>query len=294
MKKLLIFISISFYLFSNSYELKKMQLDILEQERDRYLRQKTINYSELEKLQLDEKVIKQEFDFNDFIQKKLEDRSKNSARLDELKELKNLLTEKEKEFSKIYSELSTNDDGISKFELLKLYTEIQTTKKELEKISLEEKYINFLLNSEEYNYLKDELKEKKQLELIINNYDSLIGVKNQEIKIIEMEEKGQTLLKQKKLELDATKLEKNMAILNNSLEMKDLETKKDILYRDLDVFNFQLELQNKELTIIEEKVKLGAGSQKELFEKKLNKYDLLEKIVKAKGDIKLKEIELSQ
>jgi DNA mismatch repair ATPase MutS len=67
------------------------QLEILKQNKEKYLRQKNIAFSELEKLQLDEKVIQKELEITQFIQDRLEEKKKYQVRIEELNELYDLL-----------------------------------------------------------------------------------------------------------------------------------------------------------------------------------------------------------
>jgi hypothetical protein len=55
-----------------------------------------------------------------------------------------------------------------------------------------------------------------------------------------------------------------------------------------------LKFVEKDIDIFQQKVDLGAGSQKDLLDKILEKYEYIEEKIKVEGEIRLKEIELEQ
>lgn len=293
-KKITVFIFLISSIFANTYELKMSELEILKQNSEKYIRQKNISYSEFEKLQWDEKIIQKEFEIAQFVQQKLEEKKKYEARMDELNQLISLLGIKDSEISKRYNQLKGNTDGISKLDLDKMYSSILVNRNQIKKSGLEKEYISYLLLTEEYSKITDSLKKDKLVNILESSYNSLIEVKTQELKVTEIEKKGDTLIKIKNLELMAARTEKETALLNNEIKMKDLKNKYDILLVDKDSCQNQIDLLIKEQDIFDKKVSLGASSNKELFDKILEKYEKMEEKVRIEGEIKLKEIELSQ
>ncbi|MBN2838228.1 MAG: hypothetical protein JXM74_05690 [Fusobacteriaceae bacterium] len=294
MKKLLVFFSCISLLLANTYELKLNELEILKQNKEKYIRQKNISYSEFEKLQLDEKVIQKELEIAQFIQQRLEEKNKYEARLDELNQLISLLSIKDSEISKKYDQLKVNTDGISKLDLDKMYSGIQINRNQIKKSQLEKEYITYLLSTEEYSKMENSLKKDKIIIVLENFYNALIDVKTQEVKVTEIEKKGDTLIKIKKLELDLAQEEKVVTIMNHEIKMKDFKNKYDILLIDKANCQNQIDLLVKEQDILDKKVSLGAASNKEFFDKVLEKYEKMEEKVRIEGEIKLKEIELNQ
>lgn len=294
LKKITVFIFLISSIFANTYELKMSELEILKQNSEKYIRQKNISYSEFEKLQWDEKIIQKEFEIAKFVQQKLEEKKKYEARMDELNQLISLLGIKDSEISKRYNQLKGNTDGISKLDLDKMYSSILVNRNQIKKSELEKEYVSYLLLTEEYSKITDSLKKDKLVNILESSYNSLIEVKTQELKVTEIEKKGDTLIKIKNLELIAARTEKETALLNNEIKMKDLKNKYDILLVDKDSCQNQIDLLIKEQDIFDKKVSLGASSNKELFDKILEKYEKMEEKVRIEGEIKLKEIELSQ
>ena len=293
-RKITVFIFLISSIFANTYELKMSELEILKQNSEKYIRQKNISYSEFEKLQWDEKIIQKEFEIAKFVQQKLEEKKKYEARMDELNQLISLLGIKDSEISKRYNQLKGNTDGISKLDLDKMYSSILVNRNQIKKSELEKEYVSYLLLTEEYSKITDSLKKDKLVNILESSYNSLIEVKTQELKVTEIEKKGDTLIKIKNLELMAARTEKETALLNNEIKMKDLKNKYDILLVDKDSCQNQIDLLIKEQDIFDKKVSLGASSNKELFDKILEKYEKMEEKVRIEGEIKLKEIELSQ
>lgn len=293
-RKITVFIFLISSIFANTYELKMSELEILKQNSEKYIRQKNISYSEFEKLQWDEKIIQKEFEIAKFVQQKLEEKKKYEARMDELNQLISLLGIKDSEISKRYNQLKGNTDGISKLDLDKMYSSILINRNQIKKSELEKEYVSYLLLTEEYSKITDSLKKDKLVNILESSYNSLIDVKTQELKVTEIEKKGDTLIKIKNLELMAARTEKETALLNNEIKMKDLKNKYDILLVDKDSCQNQIDLLIKEQDIFDKKVSLGASSNKELFDKILEKYEKMEEKVRIEGEIKLKEIELSQ
>ncbi len=294
MREFTVFIFLISSIFANTYELKMSELEILKQNSEKYIRQKNISYSEFEKLQWDEKIIQKEFEIAKFVQQKLEEKKKYEARMDELNQLISLLGIKDSEISKRYNQLKGNTDGISKLDLDKMYSSILVNRNQIKKSELEKEYVSYLLLTEEYSKITDSLKKDKLVNILESSYNSLIEVKTQELKVTEIEKKGDTLIKIKNLELMAARTEKETALLNNEIKMKDLKNKYDILLVDKDSCQNQIDLLIKEQDIFDKKVSLGASSNKELFDKILEKYEKMEEKVRIEGEIKLKEIELSQ
>lgn len=294
MREITVFIFLISSIFANTYELKMSELEILKQNSEKYIRQKNISYSEFEKLQWDEKIIQKEFEIAKFVQQKLEEKKKYEARMDELNQLISLLGIKDSEISKRYNQLKGNTDGISKLDLDKMYSSILVNRNQIKKSELEKEYVSYLLLTEEYSKITDSLKKDKLVNILESSYNSLIEVKTQELKVTEIEKKGDTLIKIKNLELMAARTEKETALLNNEIKMKDLKNKYDILLVDKDSCQNQIDLLIKEQDIFDKKVSLGASSNKELFDKILEKYEKMEEKVRIEGEIKLKEIELSQ
>lgn len=294
MREITVFIFLISSIFANTYELKMSELEILKQNSEKYIRQKNISYSEFEKLQWDEKIIQKEFEIAQFVQQKLEEKKKYEARMDELNQLISLLGIKDSEISKRYNQLKGNTDGISKLDLDKMYSSILVNRNQIKKSELEKEYVSYLLLTEEYSKITDSLKKDKLVNILESSYNSLIEVKTQELKVTEIEKKGDTLIKIKNLELMAARTEKETALLNNEIKMKDLKNKYDILLVDKDSCQNQIDLLIKEQDIFDKKVSLGASSNKELFDKILEKYEKMEEKVRIEGEIKLKEIELSQ
>lgn len=293
-RKITVFIFLISSIFANTYELKMSELEILKQNSEKYIRQKNISYSEFEKLQWDEKIIQKEFEIAKFVQQKLEEKKKYEARMDELNQLISLLGIKDSEISKRYNQLKGNTDGISKLDLDKMYSSILVNRNQIKKSELEKEYVSYLLLTEEYSKITDSLKKDKLVNILESSYNSLIEVKTQELKVTEIEKKGDTLIKIKNLELMAARTEKETVLLNNEIKMKDLKNKYDILLVDKDSCQNQIDLLIKEQDIFDKKVSLGASSNKELFDKILEKYEKMEEKVRIEGEIKLKEIELSQ
>lgn len=294
MREITVFIFLISSIFANTYELKMSELEILKQNSEKYIRQKNISYSEFEKLQWDEKIIQKEFEIAKFVQQKLEEKKKYEARMDELNQLISLLGIKDSEISKRYNQLKGNTDGISKLDLDKMYSSILVNRNQIKKSELEKEYVSYLLLTEEYSKITDSLKKDKLVNILESSYNSLVEVKTQELKVTEIEKKGDTLIKIKNLELMAARTEKETALLNNEIKMKDLKNKYDILLVDKDSCQNQIDLLIKEQDIFDKKVSLGASSNKELFDKILEKYEKMEEKVRIEGEIKLKEIELSQ
>lgn len=289
-----IYLLISTSIIATTYELKKNQLNILKFEKERYIRQKKINFSRFEKLQMEEEIIQKQLEISEFIQEKLEEIKKYEVRIEELESLLDLGKTKHKEMSKNYKSFKENKNGISNFELLSLESELNINRFEMEKWESELSYLNYLLTTNEYKYISDEIKTEKIIEIKIKALDSLIDIRKQEIKIIEMEKKGLSLLELKKKELENIELEKAITIYNDGIRMREIESDLVSLRKDRDISKERQALMLKEINMLEERFKLGAFSKKELFEKKNKNYKLLEEIIGIEGEIKLKEIELNQ
>lgn len=270
------------------------QLEILKQNKEKYLRQKNIAFSELEKLQLDEKVIQKELEITQFIQDRLEEKKKYQVRIEELNELISLFTVKDKEISKKYNQLKEKSEGISKLDLDKMYSGILINKNELKKSNLEKEYIIYLLSTEEYSEITDSMKKEKIKSALESAYSSLVEIKAQELKVTEIEKKGDTYVKIKNLEMLAAQEEKEVVLLNHDIKISTLKNKYQLLLLDKLNLENQIDILIKEQEILEQRVNLGATSNKDLFEKILEKYEKMEEKVRTEGEIKLKEIELNQ
>lgn len=294
MKKLLLFLLVSFYALSNTYEIKKIEIEMLKNDRDRYIRQKEIKYSELEKLQLDEKIIEKELEISRFIQEQLEKKMKYQARLEVLNELIPVFQMKDKEISTRYNLLLENRDGISELDLEKMGINIKLNKNEIKKSILEKNFIEKLLKSEEFEYIDKSLKEDKIINIVTKSYDNVISIKNQELRVIEIEQKGDSFLKDKKNEVEMKILEKELEIENDKLNMENLKVDYENLVLDKENMIENLKFVEKDIDIFQQKVDLGAGSQKDLLDKILEKYEYIEEKIKVEGEIRLKEIELEQ
>ena len=294
MKKLLIFFFCISALFSNTYDLKMSQLEVLKQNKEKYLRQKNIVFSEFEKLQLDEKIIQKELEIIQFIQERLEEKKKYQVRIEELNELISLFTMKDKEISKKYNQLKEKSEGISKLDLDKMYSDILINKNQLKKTNLEKEYIIYLLSTEEYSIITDSMKKEKIKSILESVYSSLLEIKVQELKLTDVEKKGETLIKIKTLEMLVAQKEKEVVLLNHDIKIRNLDNKYQLLLLDNLILKDQIEILLKEQAILEQRVTLGATSNKELFEKILEKYKKMEEKIRIEGEIKLKEIELNQ
>jgi hypothetical protein len=279
---------------SNTYEIKKIEIEMLKNDRDRYIRQKEIKYSELEKLQLDEKIIEKELEISRFIQEQLEKKMKYQARLEVLNELIPVFQMKDKEISTRYNLLLENRDGISELDLEKMGINIKLNKNEIKKSILEKNFIEKLLKSEEFEYIDKSLKEDKIINIVTKSYDNVISIKNQELRVIEIEQKGDSFLKDKKNEVEMKILEKELEIENDKLNMENLKVDYENLVLDKENMIENLKFVEKDIDIFQQKVDLGAGSQKDLLDKILEKYEYIEEKIKVEGEIRLKEIELEQ
>lgn len=267
---------------------------MLKNDRDRYIRQKEIKYSELEKLQLDEKIIEKELEISRFIQEQLEKKMKYQARLEVLNELIPVFQMKDKEISTRYNLLLENRDGISELDLEKMGINIKLNKNEIKKSILEKNFIEKLLKSEEFEYIDKSLKEDKIINIVTKSYDNVISIKNQELRVIEIEQKGDSFLKDKKNEVEMKILEKELEIENDKLNMENLKVDYENLVLDKENMIENLKFVEKDIDIFQQKVDLGAGSQKDLLDKILEKYEYIEEKIKVEGEIRLKEIELEQ
>ncbi len=274
-------------------EVKKIELEILKSERDRYVRQQEIKYSELEKLQMDEKIVEKDLDISKFLQQQLEQKMKYEARLTVLNELIPVLELKDSELSKKYSQLKTSD-GISKIDLAQMDSSIKTNKNDIVKNKIERNFINEVLKSEEFTYINKSLKEDKIINLTVKAYDSIIQIREQEVQLVKIEEQGKNILKSKEEELKLSKLQKQLIIENNRLDMANLKSNYEMLIIEKENVSTHLKFLENDLNIFEQKVNLGAGSQKELFDKIMEKYKYIEEKIRIEGEIKLKEIELDQ
>lgn len=293
MRGILVFIFITITIFSNTLEVKKIELEILKSERDRYVRQQEIKYSELEKLQMDEKIVEKDLDISKFLQQQLEQKMKYEARLTVLNELIPVLELKDSELSKKYSQLKTSD-GISKIDLAQMDSSIKTNKNDIVKNKIERNFINEVLKSEEFTYINKSLKEDKIINLTVKAYDSIIQIREQEVQLVKIEEQGKNILKSKEEELKLSKLQKQLIIENNRLDMANLKSNYEMLIIEKENVSTHLKFLENDLNIFEQKVNLGAGSQKELFDKIMEKYKYIEEKIRIEGEIKLKEIELDQ
>lgn len=290
MRGILVFIFITITIFSNTLEVKKIELEILKSERDRYVRQQEIKYSELEKLQMDEKIVEKDLDISKFLQQQLEQKMKYEARLTVLNELIPVLELKDSELSKKYSQLKTSD-GISKIDLAQMDSSIKTNKNDIVKNKIERNFINEVLKSEEFTYINKSLKEDKIINLTVKAYDSIIQIREQEVQLVKIEEQGKNILKSKEEELKLSKLQKQLIIENNRLDMANLKSNYEMLIIEKENVSTHLKFLENDLNIFEQKVNLGAGSQKELFDKIMEKYKYIEEKIRIEGEIKLKEIE---
>ncbi|MBN1468719.1 MAG: hypothetical protein JW924_08345 [Fusobacteriaceae bacterium] len=293
MRGVLVFIFIAVTIFSNTLEVKKIELEILKSERDRYVRQQEIKYSELEKLQMDEKIVEKDLDISKFLQQQLEQKMKYEARLTVLNELIPVLELKDSELSKKYSQLKTSD-GISKIDLAQMDSSIKTNKNDIVKNKIERNFINEVLKSEEFTYINKSLKEDKIINLTVKAYDSIIQIREQEVQLVKIEEQGKNILKSKEEELKLSKLQKQLIIENDRLNMTNLKSNYEMLIIEKENVSTHLKFLENDLNIFEQKVNLGAGSQKELFDKTMEKYKYMEEKIRIEGEIKLKEIELDQ
>ncbi len=294
MKKIILFLILSYTVFSNAYELKLKELEISKKIVDQYVKQKNINYSEMEKLKLDEVVVKKQFELVKFIQKKLEEKEKYIVQIEELKQLISILNIKKEETNNRYLLLAENPDGISKLELQKMKSNIDITLNEIEKNTIKLSYLQNLVISNQYSYINKELKTRKMREEIINYYNSMREIKEQEFKLSKVSRQGISQLTLKQLELEGVIEEKEIEVENYDSEIKKTENEYKLLIIDKKNLDLEIEQINKEEKMVEEEVILGAKSQQEAFEILLKKHDLLEKKIKIEGEISLKEIELNQ
>ena len=279
MRGILVFIFIVVTIFSNTLEVKKIELEILKSERDRYVRQQEIKYSELEKLQMDEKIVEKDLDISKFLQQQLEQKMKYEARLTVLNELIPVLELKDSELSKKYSQLKTSD-GISKIDLAQMDSSIKTNKNDIVKNKIERNFINEVLKSEEFTYINKSLKEDKIINLTVKAYDSIIQIREQEVQLVKIEEQGKNILKSKEEELKLSKLQKQLIIENDRLNMTNLKSNYEMLIIEKENVSTHLKFLENDLNIFEQKVNLGAGSQKELFDKTMEKYKYMEEKIR--------------